>query len=82
MLLAFAQYVLDSRYLHRQKQLRMSRLGRWNGILYFVLPLLLAVAMLMPSNVATIFNAVAYAFAWALIVSTLASIVDRAIARS
>jgi len=34
--LAFVQYVLDSR-AHRGEALRGSRLGRWNGIAYFVL---------------------------------------------
>jgi phosphatidylglycerophosphate synthase len=34
--LAFAQYVLDSHLLHREPGLRMSRIGRWNGVLYFV----------------------------------------------
>lgn len=34
--LAFAQYVIDSLVLHRERTLRMSALGRWNGILYFV----------------------------------------------
>ncbi|MBW2497076.1 MAG: CDP-alcohol phosphatidyltransferase family protein, partial [Deltaproteobacteria bacterium] len=34
-LLAFVQYVLDSRALAGQR-LRSSLLGRWNGILYFV----------------------------------------------
>ena len=34
--LAFAQYALDSRFVHRAGSLRMSLLGRWNGILYFV----------------------------------------------
>lgn len=32
---AFAQYVIDSYWLHRRHQLRGSRLGRYNGILYF-----------------------------------------------
>jgi CDP-diacylglycerol---glycerol-3-phosphate 3-phosphatidyltransferase len=32
---AFAQYVLDSYCLGRGQQLRASRLGRYNGILYF-----------------------------------------------
>ena len=32
---AFAQYVADSYWLHRGRSLRGSRLGRWNGILYF-----------------------------------------------
>jgi CDP-diacylglycerol--glycerol-3-phosphate 3-phosphatidyltransferase len=34
--LAFAQYTLDSRLAHGERVLRMSRLGRWNGVLYFV----------------------------------------------
>ena len=33
---AFSQYVLDSYFLHRKKQLHMSFLGRWNGMFYFV----------------------------------------------
>src|SRR6266852_3657899 len=33
---AFAQYVIDSYFLDRARQLRASRLGRYNGILYFV----------------------------------------------
>lgn len=32
---AFAQYVIDSYCLDRARRLRPSRLGRWNGILYF-----------------------------------------------
>ena len=38
--IAFSQYVLDSYFLFNQKQLRMSFLGRWNGIFYF-LPLIM-----------------------------------------
>ncbi len=33
---AFAQYVIDSYWLHRRRELRMSWLGRCNGMLYFV----------------------------------------------
>ena len=33
---AFAQYLVDSYWLHRHRRLRGSRLGRYNGILYFV----------------------------------------------
>src|SRR5207302_11176960 len=33
--IAFAQYVVDSYWLHRDRRLRTSRLGRYNGILYF-----------------------------------------------
>jgi phosphatidylglycerophosphate synthase len=32
---AFAQYAIDSRWIHRSLGLRGSRLGRYNGILYF-----------------------------------------------
>ena len=34
--LAFAQYVIDSYWIHRRTKLRGSKLGRYNGILYFV----------------------------------------------
>jgi CDP-diacylglycerol--glycerol-3-phosphate 3-phosphatidyltransferase len=34
--LAFAQYAVDSLLIHRSGELRMSSLGRWNGVLYFV----------------------------------------------
>src|ERR1700675_4334871 len=33
---AFAQYVIDSYWIHRQTKLRGSKLGRYNGMLYFV----------------------------------------------
>ena len=78
---AFSQYVLDSYWLHREKKLRMSVLGRWNGILYFVPLVVIAVSRLniMPGSReawATLIVGLSYA----LILSTLASIVDRALA--
>lgn len=33
---AFLQYVIDSYWIHRHTKLRGSKLGRYNGILYFV----------------------------------------------
>jgi phosphatidylglycerophosphate synthase len=78
---AFLQYVLDSRFLHRQKQLRMSKLGRWNGVFYFVPSLVCALAMLLPDSLAGITRTAAYWIAWALVLSTLLSILDRALAR-
>lgn len=33
---AFFQYVIDSYWIHRHTKLRGSKLGRYNGILYFV----------------------------------------------
>lgn len=74
--LAFAQYVIDSYWLHRARELRMSALGRWNGILYFV-PL--GGAILVELGLG--FLAVPTVWvAWALVASTLASIADRALA--
>src|ERR1700732_974225 len=32
---AFSQYVIDSYWIHRHAKLRGSKLGRYNGILYF-----------------------------------------------
>lgn len=81
-IVAFAQYVLDSRFLHKQKQLRMSYIGRWNGILYFVPLVLLALAALDATAQAGVLLAgLAGWFSWALVASTLVSIVDRALAR-
>jgi phosphatidylglycerophosphate synthase len=80
-LVAFAQYVLDSRFLHKQKQLRMSSIGRWNGILYFMPPLVLALAALAPASIREILDMIAWWSAWALAGSTLISIADRTLAR-
>jgi phosphatidylglycerophosphate synthase len=80
-LIAFTQYVIDSYWLHRRKQLRMSIIGRWNGIFYFVPPLLLACASVVPAGLSEVLRIFAYWFAWALVASTLISIVDRALAR-
>ena len=33
---AFSQYMIDSYWIHRQRRLRGSKLGRYNGMLYFV----------------------------------------------
>lgn len=79
--LAFTQYVLDSYYLFRQKQLRMSNLGRWNGVFYFVPLLTMALAALEFSSAASTFlNQFTTWFAYVLLISTVASIVDRSIA--
>lgn len=79
--IAFSQYVIDSYWLYRQKQLRMSFLGRWNGVFYFAPILVLAISRL------EFFSAFEQALArllwWmsaALLVSTGLSIVDRGIA--
>lgn len=78
---AFSQYVLDSYFLFKQKQLRMSFLGRWNGVLYFV-PIVLVACTRLPifEQAQNAFEMIIVYFNYALTVSTLASIVDRAIA--
>lgn len=79
--IAFSQYVFDSYYLFKQKQLRVSFLGRWNGILYFVPIVLIASSRLwIFEQVQDVFNSIIVYLTYALVVSTLASIVDRAIA--
>lgn len=79
--IAFSQYVLDSYFLFKQKQLRMSFLGRWNGIFYFV-PIVLVAASRLPAleQVQDNFNLIIVYSNYALTISTLFSIVDRAIA--
>jgi CDP-diacylglycerol--glycerol-3-phosphate 3-phosphatidyltransferase len=74
--LAFAQYVVDSFWLHRARELRMSALGRWNGILYFV-PLGGAILIELGLGLLAAPNT---NVAWALVASTVASITDRALA--
>ena len=78
---AFSQYVLDSYFLFKQKQLRMSFLGRWNGIFYFA-PIVLVATSRLPAfdQVQDNFNLIIVYSSYALTISTLASIVDRAIA--
>ena len=79
--IAFSQYVLDSYFLFRQKQLRMSVLGKWNGVFYFVPTVLVAGSRLFPeSAIEGLLQTTARYLCFALIVSTLASIVDRGIA--
>ena len=79
---AFSQYVLDSYFLYRQKNLRMSFLGRWNGVFYFGPLLLISFARLLEDNqwTAEIVFSGLNLLTWALIASTVLSIIDRAIA--
>ena len=79
--MAFSQYVLDSYWLHRRKQLRMSTIGRWNGIGYFVPLVVLAAARLEVVPVLSpLLTVAARVVAYVLVASTLVSIVDRATA--
>ncbi len=76
---AFGQYVIDSYVRHRQRRLRASFLGRWNGILYFV-PVVLATASRLPFPVGftSLLQVATSALAYLLVVSTVASMLDRA----
>ena len=72
--LAFIQYVLDSSALQGH-YLRTNKLGRYNGIAYFVL---LAVALFASLMVrAETLQPVTNALGWMLIVSTTLSMSDR-----
>jgi len=73
--MAFVQYVLDSKSL-AGRELRASFLGRWNGILYFV-PLGVvvtreALGLYWPDD------SLVHALGFALVLSTLVSMADRA----
>ena len=70
---AFAQYVADSYWLHRGRALRTSRLGRWNGILYFAPLVGDVLARLGWSGL----RPAVTLLAWALVASTLVSMGER-----
>jgi len=75
---AFGQYVFDSYWVHRQKRLRLSGIGRWNGVLYFVPLVLLAAARLeVGRDVTSALTLTAIAASYALSASTVISIIDR-----
>ncbi|MCA9016142.1 MAG: CDP-alcohol phosphatidyltransferase family protein [Pseudomonadales bacterium] len=79
--IAFSQYVLDSHFFYHEKQLHMSRLGRWNGILYFA-PILAIACSRTPvlSEVSGYISGGVFVFGWILVLSTVLSILDRAMA--
>jgi len=75
---AFAQYVIDSYWVHRRTKLRGSKLGRYNGILYFVPTLMdtlirLGFLFLQPVLIILV---------WLLVASTLVSMGQRLMLRS
>jgi len=70
---AFVQYVADSYWLHRGRALRTSRLGRWNGILYFA-PLVGDSAIRLG---ATWLQPALTLLVWLLVLSTLVSMGER-----
>jgi phosphatidylglycerophosphate synthase len=70
---AFIQYVADSHWSQRGRGLRPSRLGRWNGILYFA-PLVGDVLVRLGLG---FLGPLVTRLAWALVVSTLVSMAGR-----
>jgi len=70
---AFFQYVVDSYWIHRRSGLRGSRLGRYNGILYFV-PLSVDILVCLGWGV---LHSVLTLVSWTLVFSTLASMTER-----
>jgi phosphatidylglycerophosphate synthase len=79
--IAFAQYALDSYLLYRQKALRMSGIGRWNGIFYFV-PIVVGAGARLPlfGGLAALLTGTVNVLGYALAASTVLSIIDRALA--
>ncbi|HVB99943.1 MAG TPA: CDP-alcohol phosphatidyltransferase family protein [Candidatus Dormibacteraeota bacterium] len=70
---AFAQYVIDSYWIHRQSRLRGSRLGRYNGMLYFVPPCLDILIRLGAGFLKPLLTILV----WGLVLSTLVSMGQR-----
>src|SRR5581483_2949400 len=70
---AFAQYVIDSYWIHRHTKLRGSKLGRYNGIAYFVpscMDILIRMGLRFLAPLLTI-------LIWLLVLSTLISMSQR-----
>jgi hypothetical protein len=70
---AFTQYVVDSYWIHRHTKLRGSKLGRYNGILYFVpsiMDILIRMGLRLLDPLLTI-------LVWLLVLSTLVSMAQR-----
>jgi phosphatidylglycerophosphate synthase len=70
---AFAQYFIDSYWIHRQAKLRGSKLGRYNGMLYFVptcMDILIRLGARLLQPLLTI-------LVWGLVISTLVSMGQR-----
>jgi CDP-diacylglycerol---glycerol-3-phosphate 3-phosphatidyltransferase len=70
---AFAQYVVDSYWIHGHRALRPSWLGRYNGILYFVPLGGDVLARVGPGGLRPLVTAIA----WLLVASTALSMAQR-----
>jgi len=74
---AFLQYVIDSYWIHRHTKLRGSKLGRYNGILYFVpsiMDILIRIGLSFLAPLLTI-------LVWLLVATTLLSMGQRLMLR-
>lgn len=70
---AFAQYVIDSYWIHRHTKLRPSTLGRYNGILYFVpsiMDILIRIGL-------SFLQPLLRVLVWLLVLTTLVSMIQR-----
>jgi CDP-diacylglycerol---glycerol-3-phosphate 3-phosphatidyltransferase len=75
---AFAQYVIDSYWIRPQAGLRGSKLGRYNGMLYFVPPGIDAVIRLGAGFLRPLLSALV----WLLVLSTIVSMGQRLMHRT
>lgn len=71
--LAFAQYVIDSYWIHRWAKLRGSKLGRYNGMLYFAPPCIEPLVRLGAQYLKPVLTILV----WLLVLSTLVSMAQR-----
>jgi CDP-diacylglycerol---glycerol-3-phosphate 3-phosphatidyltransferase len=72
---AFAQYAIDSYWLHRQIKFRGSKLGRYNGMLYFVPPCMDILIRMGARRLQPLLTILV----WVLVLSTLVSMGQRLI---
>lgn len=70
---AFLQYVIDSYWIHRHAKLRGSKLGRYNGMLYFV-PLCMDILIRLGAR---FLQPLLTILVWTLVLSTLVSMGQR-----
>ncbi len=70
---AFSQYVIDSYWIHRHARLRGSKLGRYNGMLYFV-PTCMEIVIRLGAR---FLQPLLTILVWALVVSTIVSMGQR-----
>lgn len=77
-IIAFTQYVFDSRKQTHDNSLHMNWLGRWNGILYFAPLVLIALGQsAWAGQFASPFLTAALFLSYLLLATTLLSIADR-----